>query len=159
VPYVTFCYNAATHSATGFSPFYINTGRQPRWTVDLWLPDTNVKNKKTLPKYVAEVIERHDKVDRIVRENLKVASESSSRWYDQRVKPRSFTNGDEVRVFMPRRTRGHTPKWSNNYRSTGMVVKKINDSAYIVKIKGYKEPKVVHTDKLKLIHHFDVKTE
>ena len=155
VPYVTFCYNAATHFATGFSPFYVNTGRQPRWTVDLWLPDPNDENKKTLPKYVAEVVERLDKVDRIVRENLKVASETSSRWYDQKVKPRSFANGDEVRVFIPRRTRGRTPKWSNNYRSTGTVLMKINDSAYIVKIKGYKEPRVVHTDKLKLIHHFD----
>jgi len=49
-------------------PLYVNTGKQPRWTVDLWLPDTNDRNRKTLPTYVAEVIERFGKVDRMVRE-------------------------------------------------------------------------------------------
>jgi len=39
VPYVTFCYNATEHTATGFSPFFIFMGRTPLWTVDLVLPE------------------------------------------------------------------------------------------------------------------------
>ena len=38
VLYVTFCYNATVHSSTGFSPFFIFTGRQPLWNVDLIFP-------------------------------------------------------------------------------------------------------------------------
>jgi len=38
VPYVTFCYNATTHSATQFPPFFIFTGRLPLWNIDLVLP-------------------------------------------------------------------------------------------------------------------------
>jgi len=35
VAYVVFCYNATTHSSSGFPPFLIFTGRLPLWNVDL----------------------------------------------------------------------------------------------------------------------------
>jgi len=39
--YVTFCYNATVHSATGFSLFFVMTGRKAVWNVDfLFFRDT-----------------------------------------------------------------------------------------------------------------------
>jgi len=57
VPYVTFCYNATEHTATGFSPFFIFTGRTPLWTVDLVLPELD-RECRTVPEYATAVVDR-----------------------------------------------------------------------------------------------------
>ena len=55
--YITFCYNATEHSATGFPPFFIFTERMPLWTIDLTLPETQT-DEKHVPEYSAQVVER-----------------------------------------------------------------------------------------------------
>ena len=57
VAYVVACYNASVHSATGFSPFFLMTGRDPKWSVDLLLSGTE-NGDTTLPQYVQDVRER-----------------------------------------------------------------------------------------------------
>ena len=69
VPYVTFCYNATEHSATGFCRFFIFTGREPLSSVDLLLPETN-SNVSTPNEYAAKVTEWLAVVSKLVRENL-----------------------------------------------------------------------------------------
>ena len=70
LPYIVFCYNAAEHSATKFSPFFVFTGRTPIWTVDLiTLPD-NVKASESVPEYVANVANKLEKAYDVVRTNL-----------------------------------------------------------------------------------------
>ena len=60
VPYVTFCYNATVHSSTGFSSFFfIFTGRQLLWNVDLIFL-LSPEGALTVPQYATEV-ERLDK--------------------------------------------------------------------------------------------------
>ena len=152
--FITFAYNATEHSATRFSPFFVFFGRTPLWTVDLILPET-VEDRKSLPDYTAQVVERLKKACETVRINLKAAADSSSKWYNKRVIPRSFAEGDLVRVFYPRRYAGKTAKWQNFYRTVGQVVKKLNDATYLVKSKSWKEPKIIHTDKLRPILQFE----
>jgi len=152
--FITFAYNATEHSATRFSPFFVFFGRTPLWTVDLILPET-AEDRKSLPDYTAQVVERLKKACETVRINLKAAADSSSKWYNKRVIPRSFAEGDLVRVFYPRRYAGKTAKWQNFYRTVGQVVKKLNDATYLVKSKSWKEPKIIHTDKLRPILQFE----
>ena len=82
ISYVTFCYNATTHSATGFAPFFIFTGRTPLWNVDLILPDVSEGGRR-LPEYTAEVVERLERASKFVRQNLRAAAESASKWYQK----------------------------------------------------------------------------
>jgi len=45
-------------------------------------------------------------------------------------------------------------KWQNFFKSEGQVLKKLNDATYLVKAKNWKEPKIVHADKLKPLLSF-----
>ena len=153
VAYITFCYNATEHSATHFPPFFVFTGRMPLWTVDLTLPDVQDKDR-TLPEYTAQVVERLRIASNLVRENLRTAAGIASRWYNRRAKPRVFAPGDPVRIFYPRRYAGRTMKWQNFFKYEGQVLKKLNDATYLVKTKNWKEPKIVHADKLKPLLSF-----
>lgn len=151
--YVAFAYNAAEHSATKFSPFYIFTGRTPIWTVDLLLPQT-VDGERNVPEYVRNVTHKLHCVFDLVRENLNQAWLNSSRWYNKKTHPKSFEPGDRVRVYYPRRYKGKTPKWQNFFATEAVVAKKINDATYIVSAKGWKSPRLIHVDKLKPIVQF-----
>jgi len=78
VPFVTFCYNATVHSATGFSPFFIFTGREPLWNIDFLLPHSP-DGAVSVPEYVATVVQRLEEANTMVREHLRIAAESASR--------------------------------------------------------------------------------
>ena len=151
--YITFCYNAAEHSSTKFPPFFIFTGRMPIWTIDFALPRTD-ETGKTVPEYALHVVAKLEQANEAVRANLNSAWNASSKWYDRKVKPRSFNVGDVVRVFYPRRYMGRTPKWQNFYRTEAVVTCKLNDATYLVKSKNWKEGKIVHVDKLRPVRQF-----
>ena len=57
--------------------------------------------------------------------------------------------------FTPGGMQEKPPKWQNFYRTVGQVVKKLNDATYLVKSKSWKEPKIIHTDKLRPILQFE----
>jgi len=152
VPYITFCYNATEHSATGFSPYFVFTGRIPLWTVDLVLPLTTVE-QDSLPQYTRRVVENLDRASRLVRDQLSRAAASASRWYNRKAKVCSFNPGDRVRVYYPRRVVGRTPKWQSYYQD-GVIMKRLNDVTYVVDSKVWGGQKVVHIDKLKSVKVF-----
>ena len=62
------------------------------------LPETQAE-ESTLPDYAAKVTERLAVASRIVRENLKNAAETASKWYNKKSKSRTFSEGDLVRVY------------------------------------------------------------
>jgi len=153
LPYVTFCYNASTHSATQFPPHFVFTGRMPIWTVDLMLPTIN-ETERNVPDYVNEVTTKLHKVYDLVRENLCTSWLNSSRWYNRKTHPKAFQPGDVVRVYYPRKFKGRTPKWQCYFSTEAVVEQKLNDATYIVKSRGWRQPRVVHVDKLKQVQHF-----
>jgi len=63
------------------------------------LPQTQAE-ETTLPDYAAKITELLTVASRIVRENLKNAAETASKWY-KKSKPRTFSEGDLVRVYYP----------------------------------------------------------
>ena len=141
VAYVVFCYNATTHSSSGFPPFLIFTGRLPLWNVDLLLPEIEEDVGKTVPEYTAYVIDKLRRASELVREQLRTAAESASRWYDRRARPKQFEVGDPVRIYYPRRYTGRAPKWQSYFRTEGVVVKRFNDATYVVKSPVWKGKK------------------
>jgi len=142
------------HSATGFPPYLVFTGRQPLWNVDLLLSQAENETKASIPDFTAKVVDRLERVSKLVRENLKVAADSASSHNNRRARPKVFTPWDHVRVFYPRRIAGQSAKWQSFYKTEGTVIKKINGLVYLIGSKAWKSPKIVHVDKLKPITVF-----
>ncbi len=154
VAYVTFCYNATEHSATGFAPFFVMTGRLPLWNVDFLLYDVD-EGRLTVPKYTADVVERLRRASELVRQSLRSAAASASKWYNRKSRRAAFQPGDRVRVYYPRRVVGRSPKWQSFYKVEGVIEKKLDDVTYIVTSRNWRRAKITHVDKIKPILNFN----
>ena len=129
------------------------TGRSPRWHIDFLLNNQD-PGQHTLPEYTAEVLERLHGVYELVRDHLGQTADYSKSWYDKKVHKQSFLVGDRVYVYFPRHVKGRTPKWQSFYKTEAVVKTKLNDASHVVKAPSWKEAKVVHVDKLKLVRVF-----
>ena len=108
-----------------------------------------------VPEFTSDVLTRLERAYALVREHLGQAAESARVWYNKKVKQCNFKEGDLVRVYNPRRFKGRTPKWQSFYKDVAVVEKRFNDVTYSVKAKGWKKPRIVHVDKLKLVQTFE----
>jgi len=107
--YVVFSYNAAPHSATGFSPYFVMTGRQPLWNIDLLLGNRE-EEAKSVPEHTANMLDRLHKAHKIVREHLGASAAYMSTWYNKTTKPATFCSGDRVRIYNAAHRSGRCPK-------------------------------------------------
>jgi hypothetical protein len=149
VPYVTFCYNACTQVSTGFSPYFLFHGREPKWNIDFILGHVE-PSVKTVPQYTEDVLTTLETAYTVVRDNLRSVAQNASTSYNRNVKLKNFKVGDKVRVYNPHGVPGQSRKLQSFYRDVGIIVKKLNDVTFIVHCAAWKIDKVVHIDKLKL---------
>ena len=154
VKYITFCYNATVHRATQYTPFFLHTGREPLWRLDVLL-DNQVVSQNTECEYAREVSDKLILTYRLVREHLEKANESASSWYNKRVKQQQFGVDEEVYVYAPQRRPNCTPKWQSLYKEEACVVRRLNETLYCVRSKKTGKERLVHVDKLKRIQHWE----
>lgn len=152
VGYATFCYNATEHSATGFSPFFLMTGREPRWNVDFVLHGVEPGHEASA-NYASKMIDRLDRSFKLARDHLGRAAVQASTWYNKRVNRQVFYPGQKVRVYNPRRFLHRSPKWQSFYKEVGTIERRLNDVTYVVKVGAL--TKIVHVDKLKRVQIFE----
>jgi hypothetical protein len=93
-------------------------------------------------------MERLAYAQELVRERLGIAARNQSDWFDRSVRAKEFEVGAKVRVYNPCRVKGRTPKWQSYYEDIAVVLKRLNDATYLVKLSKGREL-VVHTNKLK----------
>ena len=85
-------YNATPHESTGFSPFYLLFGRQPRLPVD------NLFSRETKFQQVEEVREALKRAwDEAAKRDAQ-SKERSTRYYDRKVRGATLEIGDRVLV-------------------------------------------------------------
>jgi len=149
VSYAVFCYTSQ-YSATGFSPFFIMTGRECSWNIEFLLENPlPVAMHDNVAGYTADILNRFDETFIIVREHLGCSAQQASLWYNRKVKPREFEEGCDIYIYSQRHFRGRTPKWQSFYQAIGKVERKFNDVTYVVSSPAWTSFKIVHVDKLK----------
>ncbi len=89
---------------TGFTPFELLFGRQPRELLEVakeaW-EHQHPTPHHSLIKHVTEMRERIDRVAPLVREHMVKAQQAQQRHYNRAAQPREFQRGDRVMVLVP----------------------------------------------------------
>ncbi|GBN92974.1 hypothetical protein AVEN_238959-1 [Araneus ventricosus] len=67
---------------------------------------------------------------------------------DFRATGHHFKEGDQVRMYNPKRRRSLRPKLQQNWKGPYTIVKKLNDVIYRVQRSPHAKPKVIHINRL-----------
>ncbi len=148
LPYVLFGIREVPQASTGFTPFELLFGRQPRGLLDVareaW-EHQPAAHRSTL-EHVREMRERIDRVMPLVREHLTKAQQAQQRHYDRAAQPREFQPGDHVMVLVPTTACKFLATWQGPYT----VTEKVGPVTYRVRQPGRrKEDQLYHINLLK----------
>lgn len=116
-PYLMFAIREVPQSSTGFSPFELLYGRQPRGVLDiakeLWesqgSPETNIID------HVLGMRDRIKEVSPIVREHLEKAQESQKVSYNKQAQVRTFLPRERVMLLVPTPDSKLYARWQGPY--------------------------------------------
>ena len=139
--YAVFCYNTSVHESTGFTPYVLVFGREPR------LP-SGISEERVPPTYVEYMKELFRKIGTIqstATENLIAAKRRSKRYYDVKTNPQNFQVGDSVYLLNEPRV----SKLDAYYKGPYILERLLGNSNAEIRITTNKT-KIVHLDKLKL---------
>ena len=113
LPLAMFCYNTSTHSATGFTPFFLTFGFEARIPADLIYPSHTSE-----PAAFGSTLTRSLSVAAAAaRTALHSAQKREKDWYDSGVTSRLFKKGDFVKV----RVVNSFENWDQNCNPRGRV--------------------------------------
>ncbi len=148
LPYVLFGIREVPQASTGFTPFELLFGRQPRGLLDVakeaW--EQQPATHRSTIEHVREMRERIDRVMPLVREHLAAAQEAQRRHYDRAAQPREFQPGDYVLVLVPTAACKFLAKWQGPY----VITEKLGPVTYRVRQPGRrKETQLYHINLLK----------
>ena len=177
-----FAYNISVHETTGFTPFFLNHGRECRLQVDALSPPPKMKNTSHMA-FVYSLIQRlrtahyatESKLDhahslynkpRVVQQALH-ANNNDDELHPPFLDPppsfhhvlkqrkiRLFKVGDKVLVFVPSFKRGNSNKLTKHWKGPYDVVKVVSPVIYHLQRTGTQHKiKVVHVSRIKAHHN------
>lgn len=128
LPLMEFAYNNKEHTATGFTPFYLNLGRHPHTSLT-----RSLQVESDVPS-VEDYIKRMREAQEFAYDNLNKAQETMKRRADDHRKPVTFSVGDEVLLSVKNvKIPAHlTKKFSALYIGPYKVVKVLNEVAVVL---------------------------
>ena len=89
-------YNSTRHDTTGFSPYYLLFGREPRLPIDLFLPRHETTSKTSYSGYIAALRKRMKYAHGVVEDRIKRKGEARNEWYNKKVRGATLVPGDQV---------------------------------------------------------------
>ena len=90
LPMIEFAYNNSVNATTGFTPFYLNYGMDPRTPHDLSSISKVAK--------VEETLENMSRSLKLAKESIKFAQEQQTKYYNRRHRDESYKLGDWVLI-------------------------------------------------------------
>ncbi|XP_064475697.1 uncharacterized protein LOC135389591 [Ornithodoros turicata] len=150
IPLFLLSYRTAPHEATRETPAMMLTGRELRLPSDLALASTpDTEHTATSPSaYLHTLRSRLEIVHRFARHHMQQAFTRMKTHYDLKASGGGFSEGQSVWLYNPTRKRGLSPKLQRPWHGPYVIMKRLNDVVYRIKLPGRSRPLVVHADRL-----------
>jgi hypothetical protein len=92
------------HKASSFTPHFLHFGRELSNSVNLLL-SSPVEEAKSYGEFATALIERMSFAFALARETLQGAALQAKRYYDAKVRPLTFQEGDAILLHCPGKKR------------------------------------------------------
>ena len=152
LPWALAYYNATVQTSTGYSPFYLNTGRQFDYP---WVPEDWSKLKSSLATSAREYVQRHlttmhaswDAVQRALKDTEEKRRDAHNEKYQTNV---TFDVGDLVLILQPGRRSKMDPPYRGPYRVVaGPTELGDRDRYQLTDKRGFKHHDKFHVSRLR----------
>ena len=128
-----FAHNTAEHSSTGFTPSFLEFGRELRLPNDL--VDSNEEEKRDVShtKYAQMLKTRLTKAFKTAKDVLHAAHKTQKHFYDRWARANVFKEGDMV-LWLDRKTRrGRCMKLNRPWTCPWRIIKRLGEVVYRIK--------------------------
>lgn len=137
LPAVVHAYNCCVHQSTGFSPYMLFFGRQPRLPIDIAFGlDVNHTDRKPTVKYVQDLKTQLSEAYQKASENMAKSHQKNKTRYDRSAHAAELEPGDRVlvRKLGPRLDSKISDRWENKIyivieKSEGLPVYTVQDES------------------------------
>lgn len=145
----TFGYNTSVQATTGYPPYLVLFGRLPTLPTEANLLAMQVENKD-----IIEIREKLLAIQAQAAANITKRQGYDKDRYDSFHRHVDFSVGEQVKMFVPRRKIGKSPKLMCRWFGPYTVVKKVSDVNYELEFGTKKKPKreVVHVSRILKYH-------
>lgn len=162
LPFVTFAYNTATQTTTGFSPYFLLYGRHPSHTVDTLLP-YQPDASECVP--VSTAARHAEECRKLARHFTTAEQQRQKRLHDAHCEQPVFSPGDLVWLSVPAHAPGLSSKLLPRFDGPYRIVQRTSAVNYLIepltppsdlrcrgrdivhvdRLKPYREPLVITT--------------
>jgi len=136
------------HTSTGYSPHELFYSFAPSCPLDALVSTPASDSVSNVDEFALQAFECLQEADTFVRDFTGKEMQCMKRYYDSSVKPVSYTEGEKVLVYNPRKQRSKFAKWAVCWQGPAIVQRKLNDSNYVLR-KGKGKCVVVHMDRMR----------
>ena len=149
LPQVMMAYRSSVHSSTGQTPNKMVYGREIILPMAAVIGQPKGENPGNVSDYVENLQEKLQQVHQLARTNLKKSAIYRKRHYDIKSSKRVLAPGQAVWLYEPSKRLGVCAKLAPRWKGPALVLQRLDDLTYVVKLKQNTPAKVYHIDRLR----------
>lgn len=145
IDYALMAYRTTPHTATGYSPYYLNHGREARLPTEL--QTSKLAKDYNEDDYVQHVVKGLQQAYENTQEKLTSGKERTKRNFDKNAQHKIFQPGELILLFDPTVKRGRSRKLKKPWLGPYKILERLSNVNY--KIKKGKKDYVTHVNRMK----------